>query len=335
MRWNILYPLAGSVLLIAVLAAAPSIAADEAVSATEVQPAPPAADIARWIAELDDNRYLVREQATRHLLDAGIAALDPLLTTANGDRPEPADRAVWIMRRLARSSDDQLAIAALERIVQLSGRSLVVEKAEMELAERSVIACQARLTPLGAEIVMEPARFDIDHIVPLLHVRLTEKWQGTTEDLRCLAQLRRQLHFRLEGAAIDDAAMKFFEDKEKLAFLQLFDTKVTPAAVDGLKASHPDAIVYVRGEALLGVQAENHPAGVLVMRVEPGTAAAAAGIISGDVIATIDGHALPDFDRLTARIAQHRPGETIEIETIRGNERKKISVKLGSWSGQG
>jgi S1-C subfamily serine protease len=84
----------------------------------------------------------------------------------------------------------------------------------------------------------------------------------------------------------------------------------------------------------LGVQAENHPAGVLVQRVEDGTAAAAAGIVPGDVIASIDGHSLPDFDRLTARIAQHRPGETIDVEIVRGQERKKLAVTLGRWAGQ-
>jgi hypothetical protein len=319
---------------LAVLGAPSSVAGSEIRAKAEAGPAATSEQIAGWIAELDDNRYLVREQATRQLLDAGTAALDPLLVAANAGRPEPADRAVWIMRRQARSSDNELAIAALERIVQLKDRPLLVEKADLELAERSVVACQQRLAPLGAELVMEPAQVDLVKVVPLLHVRLTDKWQGTAEDLRCLAQLKRQIHYRLQGEAIDDAVVKFFEEKEKLEFLQLFDTKVTPAGVDGLKARHPDAVVYMRGEALLGVQAENHPTGVMVLRVEPGTAAAAAGILPGDVIATIDGHALPDFDRLTARIAQHHAGDTIEIETVRGEERKKIPVKLGSWTGQ-
>ena len=62
---------------------------------------------------------------------------------------------------------------------------------------------------------------------------------------------------------------------------------------------------------------------------------AAAGIVPGDVIATIDGHALPDFDRLTVRIAQHRPGDTVDVEIIRGEERKKLAVTLGRWTDQG
>ncbi len=321
---------AAGVILAAALFASTAGAAEKADSAVADRPVPTAQEIAGWIAQLDDNRYLVREQATRQLLDAGGAALDPLLATANGERPEPADRAVWIMRRLARSRDNDQAIAALERIVQLSGRPALVEKAEIELAERSIAACQAKLSPLGAELVMEPAQFDFVSVVPLLHVRLGEKWKGTADDLRCLAQLRRQLHYRLEGAAVNDEVVKFFEEKDQIAYLQLWNAHVSVEAVDALKSRHPDAMVYVRGNALMGVEAKNDPAGALVTRVPTETGAAAPGILVGDVIASMDGHMLPDFDRLTARIAQHQPGETVVVEIIRGGDRNKLSVTLGT-----
>lgn len=296
--------------------------------------APQTADIASWISQLDDDRYLTREQATRHLLDAGVPALDALLATANGERPEPADRAVWIMRRLSRTRDNEQSIAALERMVQVRGRPQYVERAERELDERSIAAAQARLASLGAQIVMEAAPLDGMTIVPLLHVTLDEKWRGDATDLQAIAQLRRQRYFCFEGKAVDDEVAKLFENNPKLALVQFLNTSVTPQAIDSLKARHRDAIIYVRGQALLGVQAENHVAGAMVIGVKPGTAAANAGIIAGDVIASLGGHTVPDFDRLTARIAQHQPGETVEVEVIRGNERKKISVTLGSWAGQ-
>jgi S1-C subfamily serine protease len=121
-----------------------------------------------------------------------------------------------------------------------------------------------------------------------------------------------------------------FADKENLSYLQLFDTKVTPDAVDAVKAKHPDSIVYVRNQALLGVSAENHAAGVLVMTVPPNTAAAKVGIVQGDVITAIDGKPLQDFDRLTARIGQHQPGDKIEVEILRNNERIKLTPTLGN-----
>jgi hypothetical protein len=288
-------------------------------------------DVASWIAELDDNRYLVRERATRNLLNTGETALDALLDAANADRPEPADRAVWILRRLGQSADTHLAIAALERLVQVRGRPRLVEKAEWDLAQQSVVACEERLAPLGAELSVQYEPLEVANMVPMLQLRLGTQWQGTTDDLRPVAQLRHQLHYRLEGAAIDDAAIKLFEEKEKLAHLQLRYTKVTPAAVDALKQRHPEAVVYVRNAALLGVSAENHANGVLVQHVEQGTAAAAAGIVPGDIITSLDGKPLPDFDRLTARIAQHQPGEAIDVEILRAGQPQKLTATLGAW----
>jgi hypothetical protein len=324
-----------ALLLVAIAFSSHAFAAEGAALAAEKPKiAPTSEEIASWISQLNDNRYLTREQATRQLLAAGGPALDPLLAVANGEQLEPADRAIWIMRRMARSRDNEQSIAALERLVQLRGRPLLVEHAETELDERSIAACQARLAPLGAEIVMEAAPFDGMMVVPLLHVRLGEKWRGSPSDLRAIAQLRRQLYFRLEGKAVDNEVAKLFEEKQKLAFIQFFDSTVTPEAVDSLKARHRDAIIYVRGKALLGVEAENHPSGAMVRRVAAGTAAANAGIVAGDVVTSMDGHTLPDFDRLTARIAQHAPGETVEVEILRGNERKKLAVTLGSWPSQ-
>jgi S1-C subfamily serine protease len=80
----------------------------------------------------------------------------------------------------------------------------------------------------------------------------------------------------------------------------------------------------------MGVGAKSHDGKVMVLSVQQGSGAAAAGIAVGDQIVTMDGKPLPDFDRLTARIAQHRPGESIEVEVIRGTARQKISVTLGA-----
>jgi S1-C subfamily serine protease len=168
----------------------------------------------------------------------------------------------------------------------------------------------------------------------VLQVHLGDRWHGTTEDLRQLTQLKQQRYFRLIGAPVNDDVAKMFGEKEKLSVLQLMDTKVTPAAVDAIKEKHPDAIVYVRNQALLGVSAENHAAGVRVMFVQPGSAADRAGFKPGDVIASIDGKKLPDFDRLTAQIAQHQPGDKINVEVVRNDKPDTMQVVLGSRNGQ-
>jgi hypothetical protein len=283
---------------------------------------------------LDDDQYRGLYKATQHLLAAGRGSLDPLLVVANSDRPESADRAIWILRRLGGSRDDDLAVAALEHLAQLKGRPALVSKAEAELDDRIIAACERRLAPLGAELVLRPIQIDFNTVANVLQVRLDPNWHGTSEDLRMIAKLPRQLYFELEGAALDDAVAKMFETRKKLAYIKFTNSKISPAAIDSLKQQHPTAIVVLRNLAKLGVAGQTHKSGVLVTEVPPGTAAAAAGIVIGDVIATIEGHPLPDFDRLTVRIAQHQPGDKIDLEIIRGEKKMKISVTLGSWSGQ-
>jgi hypothetical protein len=293
------------------------------------------AEIASWIGALDDNRYQAREEATQHLIAAGSATLDPLLVVANGDRPEPADRAIWILRRLGGSRDNDLAVAALEHLAQLKGRPALVSKAESDLDERSIADCDRRLTPLGAELVLRAEQIDFTTVGNVLHVRLDSSWHGTSEDLRMIAKLRRQLFFELDGAPFDDTVAKMFETKQKLSFVKFSNSKVSPAAVDSLKLRHPQALIVLRNQAMLGVSGQTHKSGVLVTSVVQGTAAGLAGIVPGDIIATIDGLPLPDFDRLTVRIAQHQAGDKVGMEIIRGEKKLKISVTLGNWANQG
>lgn len=322
---------------LAAISSAPKLLADEPAATQKTEATQTAAtpeQIAGWIKSLDSAQYKEREEATQHLLEAGTEALDALLVTANGTRPEPADRAVWIMRRLGRSRENEVALAALSRLVQVKNRPSVVAKAEVDLTEVSLAICEQRLGPLGAEINRVGIQVNALTAVPGLEVRLGEKWHGKPEDLRAITQLEQQQYFRLEGPAIDDDVVKMFAEKEKLGCLQLHNTKVTAEAVDLVKSKHPDATIYVRNQALLGVAAENTPSGVMVIRVEQGTAAANAGIQAGDIISKIDGRKLPDFDRLTARIAQHQVGDKVDVEVIRNEKAIPLKVELGNWATQ-
>jgi membrane-associated protease RseP (regulator of RpoE activity) len=308
-------------------------------AATETPKAASAEEIATWIKALDGPQYREREEATQRLLTAGKAALDPLLKVANSDQPEPADRAIWILRNMGRSADNSLALSALEHVVQLRNRPAIVSKAEVELTNRSVTACAERLEPLGADVSMRIENIESGPM-PFLTVELGDKWHGTLDDLRQLIKMQRILRFRLQGAPVSDDIVKMFAEKQTLANLMLIETKVTPDAVDYVKEKHPDTAVYVRNLVKLGVSAEKSPAGMVVNIVQPDTAAANANMAVGDIIVTIDGHPVPDFDRLTARIAQHQPGEQVELEIIRKElvkdkppveKRMKIQPVLGTW----
>lgn len=290
-----------------------------------------AADLQALVSQLDSNRYLDRERATQALVEAGAAALDPLLTAANSGKPEVSDRAVWALRKLSESTDRELGLAALDRMVQLKNRPGVVQAASLARGRIYELACQEALGKLGARLtIIETPAADFTQ-VRMVQLFLTDDWRGTAADLECLEKLGDHGYFRIEGAAVGDDEVKVFERMDGLMLLQIFKTKVSPAAVDAIKENQPKAIVYVRNRALLGIGGATDPKGVRVTEARANTGAANAGILKDDVITSLDGEPVKDFDRLTARIAKYEPGQEIEVKLLRGNEQMTKRVALSDW----
>ena len=81
--------------------------------------------------------------------------------------------------------------------------------------------------------------------------------------------------------------------------------------------------------------------GVAVLRVTPGSPAAAAGlqgvrtqadgaIVPGDVIVAVDGTPVESVARLLGRFDDHRIGDTVRLEVLRDGETREVSVTLQS-----
>ncbi|MFN6924990.1 MAG: Do family serine endopeptidase [Tabrizicola sp.] len=69
-------------------------------------------------------------------------------------------------------------------------------------------------------------------------------------------------------------------------------------------------------------------AGVVVGSVEPGSAADKAGLRAGDVILSIDGHALRGSADLRGRVGMKRPGDEVSLDVLRGQERLRVAARL-------
>jgi S1-C subfamily serine protease len=84
--------------------------------------------------------------------------------------------------------------------------------------------------------------------------------------------------------------------------------------------------------------------GVSVQQVTPGSPAAKAGVrggrgsvhfqgrdyrVGGDVIVKADGITLREDTDLSKAVADNRPGQTVELEIVRGGRRQTLRVKLG------
>lgn len=71
------------------------------------------------------------------------------------------------------------------------------------------------------------------------------------------------------------------------------------------------------------------PSGALVATVQPGSAAAKAGLKTGDVIRAINDHPVVSSGDLASIVGLSRPGERVTLEVWRDGSKKEIAATLG------
>lgn len=90
------------------------------------------------------------------------------------------------------------------------------------------------------------------------------------------------------------------------------------------------------GRAALGIAARTvlspdfQPAGVAIVSVAEGGAAATAGLRAGDVITRLDDTPVTSLPSLSEALAEHKPGDTVYVTYIRDGSSKTTTVTLGS-----
>jgi hypothetical protein len=315
-------------------ASPPAEASTQAENAADAKAAPRTEEIAAWIADLDDNRYLVREAASRRLLEAGVASLDYLLGAANGDRPEPADRATWILRRLSSGKDQVLRRQALERLVLLKNRPQVVAVAQQALAELRHTEAVAALEALGGRYITSEYGMSIGfYYTPRLE--LDQQWRGTDADLVHVRNLVAVRQVAIFGTEISTEGLAHLQQANWLqeSSLLLYGTKLESTDVPNVQKLLPQVEVDYRRGGLLGV-GSNTPEGMgsaVVGIVKKGSAAEAVGIKVGDVVQKFENQPVPNFKALTLMIGKHRAGDEVTLEVVRNGQSMEFKVTLDAW----
>jgi serine protease Do len=72
------------------------------------------------------------------------------------------------------------------------------------------------------------------------------------------------------------------------------------------------------------------PNGALVAKVEPDSAAAAAGLKVGDVILEFNGKPIVDAGQLSAQVGMAKPGDTVALRIWRDGKTVSVDAKIGS-----
>jgi hypothetical protein len=308
---------------------------DNPATPAATRPAPTAAEIDAWISQLNDDRYLVREQATRNLQDSGPAALDQLQATADADPPEPADRSVWILRRLSNTKDTSLKRQALERLANLKKRPQVAAAARETLETLQHQEAVEAIEQFGGNYVENEFIVQPGAIGRVGRLDLDSRWHGGDAGLVHLRHLNGMQVIRVIGTDVSAAALSSeLPHCQSLRTVWLYGTKLTADDVSKLRKLLPAQVeIDYRKGALLGV-ASTTPDGAgpaIVRAVTPGSAAAAAGIQQGDIIQKFNGEALDNFKALTQKIGDQGPGDEVTLTVLRNGKPMEFKVTLGQW----
>jgi hypothetical protein len=324
-------------IVVPLLVATASVAADEPPTIAETAETAETAEIATWVEQLGAEQFSQREAASKSLASAGQAALGPLGDAIGRDDLEVASRAIEIVCGFLDSDDDVLAGAAeklLETIAE-GPPSAVTRLADgaLEFHHRGMTqATREKLEALGA--VISEGMFLSGNRG--LQVILNTRWRGTSEDLRLLSRLQGVRLVGAFGVPLDAAAVAALGRLHGVEAMQLYGTGISDDLLAALTAKLPNARIDVRKGGKLGVAGQPMIGPCVITHVQEGSAAAKAELQIGDVVLSIDGTAVANFEALTTEVGRHGPGDTITLEidrTVPGEpaRRFKSAVVLDGW----
>jgi S1-C subfamily serine protease len=95
--------------------------------------------------------------------------------------------------------------------------------------------------------------------------------------------------------------------------------------VAGERPGDPRAWLGVNG-LLVPLRRPNFPSGFLISEIAEGSPADRAGLIVGDVIVAIAGHAVIDAETVPAAILRMNPGEAVAVDVLRGGEPRSFTL---------
>ncbi|MDZ4689594.1 MAG: PDZ domain-containing protein [Planctomycetaceae bacterium] len=298
-----------------------------------IKPKADAAQIDRWIAELDHDDFAVRESATLSLAKSGVAGLPALMTAAREASPEVRIRATQVLAAWYARPDKDAVDAVEDALEQLrDAAGTVGDQADVTWDSQRRAReqrCLARLEELGAGIEYREDAYTVDREEPgvrnrpISHIAITPRWKGGDDGLKYIRRMRQTplspgfIVYRVNGNTVSAAAFQSLED-----------------------AGHR---VEKRG-AKLGVGNGNgfgfNPAPVNVpgFRVESmkrDSAAEKHGLLLDDIITQFGDKPVTDFNDLVTYLLATKPGDKVEFTVLREQKGERVTVKvtveLGDW----
>jgi len=300
-----------------------------------------ASPIYRWVEELDDDHYVVREAAQQRLVAAGSLALEAVAAKAadQGASLEGITRSVRILAAWSESKDASLRLAALEKLASLANRPLEAALATevlRRLYERNAIEAIERLGGVCEPVNPLPGNVRIpEHYKKQqpLRVTLGADWKGTDEDLQCLSQIRRATVVSFYSTPIGDRSLVHLTKIPALKRVEIYGTQLSAESIGKLRKQLPKTVTIDvrRSGAKLGIGGSPLQGMAQVATILSGSAADRGGLRQHDIITHVAGEPIDSFEVLTQRIATYQPGDTVELTLQRKGKTVKTKVTFDRW----
>jgi hypothetical protein len=237
------------------------------------------------------------------------------------------------MRRISDTSDLVVRRQALDRLVQLRNRPQLAGAARDALAQIRHNEAVAAIQQLGGRYIAGefPMQYG-QYMTP--RVELDRTWRGGDEGLAHFRDLVGVPQVIIIGADVSAKGIAELQHVPDLADLWLYGTRLTEAEVPKITAGMPNVRIDFRRGGLLGVGSStaDKTSPAMVGMVQPGSAAADAGIQVGDIIKTFQGEAVINFESLTKMIGKYAEGEEVSLQVLRGDKVLDFKLKLGEWN---
>ena len=287
---------------------------------------------------LGDPRFDVREEATKKLEQAGIAAIVPLHEAAKGENLEITCRAIRSLAAILNTNDDatfDAAEAALEQL-EASANWSAARRAKAALGSQALRRWNRGLVRLNAQgggvkwmtrNEMTPSdpnpELGGNNVYPA-NVMLGDKWNGGSAGLNNIKRMMNSLQALVDSGQI-------LGQNLPVPVYVIDGANVSAEALEELQQSLPGLEIHTRGQAKLGVYSDSRTPPCIISRVEPNQAAAKAGVRMFDVIVKYDGETVTDFDHLTRITRRHKVADRVKLEVEREGRIVELEVELLGW----
>lgn len=190
------------------------------------------AQLQQWVAQLDSDQFLVRESATRNLIDAGREAIEPVVSSLHGDRRELVTRGIYILQELAKSGQWETEQAARTALEKLAGQEAtwIARRASVTLDVLNVIRQERAiksLSWLGAKIESFSGPFGGDPVDRPYSIQIDDGWQGSDDDIRQVQWLVDTHKVVFRGAHVKDRWIERVKSLPNLKSLSIVHAQVT------------------------------------------------------------------------------------------------------------